>query len=163
MKPIMMGLPRYQLVRLGQSDPAAMEVLSGTVVNVIDRQGRPVKGVKVAAFDHGKQVAQGETNSDGDVVFGIQNGPYDIAATYEGHALWKEASAKQVSRGETIVFELPFCVNDAILKPMDLALLTAAGAMAGAGVYWKIQPLTMAGEVVFGAAMFSIIYRLSCI
>lgn len=136
---------------------------SGLQVSVIDRQGRPVKDVDLKAYDNGREVGALKTDPDGDAVFPISIGPFDISATYEGHLLWKEATPKQIARGETIVFELPFCVNDAILKPMDLGLLAAAGALAGAGVYFKVQPLTMAGEVVFGAAMFSIIYRLSCI
>lgn len=156
----------YRLVRLGQNLPPGavlVDVLKGTLVSVVDRQGRPIEGAEVVAYDNNKQVSQAKTNDKGDALLNIALGPYDISVTYGGHIFWQTASAKQVARSETIMFELPFCVNDAILKPIDLALLAAAGALAGSGVYFKIQPLTMAGEVVFGAAMFSIIYRLSCL
>lgn len=156
--------PTYQPYRpyLGQG-PAPVDVLKGTLVSVIDHQGRPVVDVKVSAYDNGKEVSSAQTNSHGDALLPVWNGPYDISISYDGHTMWKEASAKQVARGETIIFDLPFCIRDAIIKPIDIGLLLAAGALAGSGVYFKVQPLTVAGEVVFGAAVFSIIYRLSCL
>ena len=160
--PVAMRPAPYRLVRLGQTrlPPAAVQV------SVVDRQGRPVTDAQVALFDKSPVAqAKGATDSKGDANLnvGAAVGPYNISVSYEGHTFWQTANAEQVARSETIVFELPFCVNDAILKPIDLALLAAAGALAGSGVYFKIQPLTTAGEVVFGAAMFSIIYRLSCL
>ncbi len=144
--------------KLGQ-----MDVLKGTLVSVVDRQGKPVVGAKVTAYDGAQKVAEGVTDGGGDLLLAIWMGPYNVEVAYNGHTLWKEVSAKQVARGETIVFDLPFCARDPILKPMDIVLLASAGALAGAGMYWKIEPLKVAGEVVFGASMFSIIYRLSCL
>lgn len=148
--------------RLGQPI-APMDVLTGTMVTVVDRQGKPAGGAKVTAYSGGKEVSSAETNGQGDALLPVWMGPYDISVAYNGHTLWKEATSKQVARGETIFVELPFCVRDPIIKPVDIALIAAAGALAGAGLYWKIKPLTMAGEVVFGATAFSIIYRLSCL
>lgn len=140
-------------------------VLAGgsLLVSVVDRQGKPVPNAEVIAFKGTNEIARGSTNSGGDVTLPIVAGPVDLSVGYNSHVLWKEATAKSVARNETIVVDFPFCVRDPILKPMDLVLLASAGALAGAGVYWKIEPVKMAGEVVFGATIFSIIYRLSCL
>lgn len=152
----------YRPIRLGQSQlpPSSVQV------SVVDRQGRPVQDAQVSLFGNSPVAeAKGATDSKGDALLNVGSavGPYNVSVSYQGHTFWQEASTKQIARSETIMFELPFCVQDAILKPIDLGLLAAAGALAGSGVYFKIQPLTTAGEVVFGAAMFSIIYRLSCL
>jgi hypothetical protein len=133
------------------------------LVSVVDRQGKPVPNAEVKAYNGAQEIASGNTDSGGDVWLPISVGPVDLSVGYNGHVLWKEASAKAVGRNETIVVDFPFCVRDPILKPMDIVLLASAGALAGAGVYWKIEPVKVAGEVVFGATMFSIIYRLSCL
>jgi hypothetical protein len=136
---------------------------TGLLVSVVDRQGKPVPNAQVRAFQGAQEIASGTTNSGGDVELPVTSGPVDLAVNYNGHALWKEASAKSIARNETIVVDFPFCVRDPILKPMDIGLLLTAGALAGAGVYWKIEPVKVAGEVIFGASMFTIIYRLSCL
>jgi hypothetical protein len=135
----------------------------GLLVAIVDRQGKPVPGLDVRAVSRGSEVAQGTTDDQGDVRLSVEYGPVDVVARYNGHSLWKTVGQEEVARGETVVFDLPFCVRDPILKPIDIGLLLAAGALTGAGVYWKIQPLTTVGEVIFGATAFTIIYRLSCL
>jgi carboxypeptidase family protein len=133
------------------------------LITVIDRQGKPVQGAHVTLRRGPEELGPVETDGNGDARFDAPAGMYDVIVRYNGHTIWKEATPTQIGRGETIVVEFPFCVRDPILKPVDIGLLLAAGALTAGGMYWKVEPLKVVGEVIFGATAFTVIYRLSCL
>ncbi len=153
-------------LRLAQAVPAQaspVAELQGLLVTVVDTSGRYIPGADVKGYSRGEVVAEGLTDSHGDVLLPLNSGPYDIAVNYKGHSIWKVATYEAVAHGETIFIQFPMCVTDPIVKPMDLALLGISVGLVGAGMYWKVAPLKTVGEIVFGAAAFGFIYRLSCL
>lgn len=124
---------------------------NGLQVLVSDQSGRPVSGALVTSAGSSQ-----ETGHDGVALVPASR---EVRVTYEGMSVSKDV----LRSGDTVFVTFPVCVSGPLLKPVDIALLAGAGLLTAAGVYWKSDPLKVAGEVIFGASAFTVIYRLSCL
>lgn len=129
------------------------------VVEVTDQSGKPLKDIPVEF--NGQTVP---TNSNGSAGFSAMGaGPFEVKATYDGLSIGKTVSREDIARGYTAFLQFPVCINDPLIRPMDLVIFGVAGSLIAAGSYWKIKPLEMTGEIALGAALFGFIYRLQCL
>jgi len=144
--------------QLGQAAPISH------VIIVVDHSGRPVSGVQLSLLGTGgREAVTATTDGEGKAVFQVEPGNYEVQTSFKGIVLAQSLKQDQISRGLTTFVQLPFCVVDPIVRPVDLVILGGAAAFIAAGSYWKVQPLTMVGEIAIGAAIFSLIYRLQCL
>lgn len=127
-------------------------------VTVIDIGGRPVGGAVVTVSGVSKT-----TDTSGDAVIEAGPGSKEIVVEYDGRRISEIASSEDIARGNNVFVKFPFCIRDPLVKPIDLAILAGAAALTAAGYYWKVDPLKVAGELVFGAEVFGLIYRMSCL
>jgi hypothetical protein len=63
---------------------------------------------------------------------------------------------------ETLFIQVPLCAPQPFLTTSELITLALGGALVGAGMHLKASPLQVVGEVLFGAAVFTAVYRHSC-
>lgn len=63
---------------------------------------------------------------------------------------------------ETLFVQIPVCAPQPLLTASELLSFALGSALVGAGLYWKVTPLQIVGEVLFGAAVFTAVYRHSC-
>lgn len=144
--------PSHRSYGLGQA------MTNNLLVEVVDQAGRAIKGATVQAT--GQSVP---TDSRGMASFSAMGaGGFEVKATYQGLTVGKTVSADDIAKGYTVFLQFPICVNDPLLRPMDLVIFGVAGGLIAAGTYWKIKPLEMTGEIAIGAAIFGFIYRLQC-
>ena len=89
----------------------------------------------------------------GDIAVRVSDGSYVVDRA------WKAGDAVG---GETLFVEIPVRGPEAILTPTEIGGLAVGGAAAALGYGFHLKPLEMLGELVFGAIVFTVIYRHSC-
>lgn len=136
------------LRRLGQT--RALNVV------VTDHNGRPVSGAAVTVGP-----TEGVTDSRG--IFSVALPAGQLAKIVVRSGDYTVARDVQDGAGGDIFVELPVCVSQPLLTTAELVALLGAAGLVGAGYYWKIEPLKVTGEVLFGASVFTTIFRLSCL
>lgn len=146
---VMWAPPRFP--SLGQAAPLFRVV-------VTDDHGRPVRGVRVEVTPSGTSDSGGQTTgSDGVASFAPTAS--EVTVTLRVGDL---VTRRRARTDETLFVQLPICAPEPLLTKTEIAALLAGGVIAGAGFHWKLEPLQILGEVVFGAAAFTAIYRHSC-
>lgn len=134
---------------------------AGTVharIAVVDVNGRPIRAsVSVNG------VAAGQTDSGGFAYAQVPTDrPFHVLVQKDDHVVVKDFSAPG-QEVPTAYVQIPVCLPQPILTTAEIAALLGAAAMTGAGFYFKTDALKITGEVLFGAAAFTAIYRLSCL
>lgn len=152
---------------LGQSDaaaPAAPPAAVSFAVVVTDVKGDPFEDATVTARLHGAVLDTRKTDSEGVAIFTTAPVDERIEIRVESGPLVAERKIpiESVNAGETLFVQLPVDRPEAILTPIEIGtLLIGAGAM-GAGAYYKVDALKLAGEILLGAGIFTTIYRHGC-
>jgi hypothetical protein len=136
------------------------------LVAVRDVNGRPVPGAEVRAGAGGGASRTVFTDSRGDAVVALPPGgwPVDFTVVYDAKYVTNVAvGAEAAARGDTVFVRIPICVAEPLLTVPELLALGGAAALTGAGFMLKSDILKVTGEVLFGAAAFTAIYRHSCL
>lgn len=146
---------------LGQAEDVAVRIA------VVDVDGRPVKGARVSVRLPGSVPEVGETAGDGTFVVRFAGGHpgsdrVEVEVEKDGYVVVRSTTMDEGIRG-TIFVQLPVCLPQPILTGVELGSLAAGLALAAAGLYWKLKPAELIGEVLIGAAAFTAIYRHSCL
>jgi hypothetical protein len=133
----------------------------------VDVDGRPVKGAHVSVRLPGAVSEVGETAADGTFVGRFAGGHpgserVEVEVEKYGYGIVRSATVDEGIRG-TIFVQLPVCLPQPILTGVELGSLAAGLALAAAGLYWKVKPAELLGEVLIGASAFTAIYRHSCL
>lgn len=63
---------------------------------------------------------------------------------------------------QTLFVQIPVCAPQPLLTTPELISFALGGGLVAAGLHWKLNPLQIIGEVLFGAAVFTAVYRHSC-
>jgi len=145
---------RLSSTRLAQGAPPATRIV------VIDTKGHPVSGASVSAsIGTGKPVA-GETDSSGVASLALPQGAGDVTISAGQYAYVVPITVPY--RGDVFV-TLPVCMAQPFVTTPEILTLLAGVAVTAAGYHWKFEPAKVTGEVLMGAAVFTAIYRLSCL
>jgi hypothetical protein len=169
-KPVYVGLDqtRLSMVRLpglsiGAWRPPAFSMSQVVApapfkVSVSDARGNPFPGVRIEISAAGGGKISGTTDASGIAAFpSLPPGDFEAVFYYDGMSLRRKGRSD-----ETLFVEIPVCAPAPLLTKTEIASLAAGSLLAGAGFLWKLEVLTVVGEVVFGAAAFTAIYRHSC-
>src|SRR4029077_5764545 len=142
MRPL--GLVQVPL-RMGWAPPQ-LELSQAAVpfkVVVIDVRGNGFSGVRVALSDGQTAI----TDSDGAATFANPpKGQVDVTLDNPEFRIVRRGDTNQ-----TLFVDLPVCGTPRILTNTELIALVAGGAIAAAGVHWKISALSVTGEILVGA------------
>jgi len=130
---------------------------------VADVNGRPISGAVVKVAKTGDNLI---TDSDG--VANLRRDlsdpgqvPTRVRVEWNGMAIERDIVNDEIS-SLTSFFKFPVCARGPVMTTIEIASLVAGAASIGAGIYWKKEALQLVGEVLVGAAVFTTIYRLSC-
>lgn len=155
-RPLLFG-PRP--LPLGQALPASFRVV------VTDPRGVPFRDAQVSIGAQGSLSAR--TDSSGMAAFdaagvareaaGGANSRFPVRITIGDLSLVRDGSLDQ-----TLFVQIPMCSPQPFLTLPELISFAAGSAFIGAGLKWKVGPLQVVGEVLFGAAIFTAVYRHSC-
>jgi hypothetical protein len=146
--PLRMGWAPAPLA-LAQAASASFKVV------VIDVRGNGFRGVQVTLSDGQTAV----TDGDGIATFDkAPRGEVDVTLEMDGLKI-----ARHGNTSESLFVDLPICGTPKFLTKTEIIALVGGGAMAGAGTYWDIGTLSVVGEIIVGAALFTAIYRHSCV
>jgi hypothetical protein len=132
---------------------------------VADHHGRPVRGASVEVLPSGGLPLRATTDSYGvaRVAFEseISDGtPVTVHVTYGPYEIRQEYRA---SEGQTGVFmRLPVCVSEPLITTAEAVALALGAAITLAGFVWKQEAAKIGGEILAGAAVFTLVYRHSC-
>lgn len=63
---------------------------------------------------------------------------------------------------ETLFVQVPVCAPQPFLTTAEILACGLGASLVGAGLYWKQSSLQVVGEVLFGASVFTAVYRHSC-
>lgn len=138
------------------------QVLSaGLQVVVTDPAGRPFQAI--VSLDAQPQITA-NTDSHGVANFSGQNiVPYvrdgKVAVTVQSGGL---IIKREVPVDQAAFVVIPMCAPSALLTVPEMIALAAGGGCVAAGLYKKWTPLQVVGEVLVGAALFTAVYRHSC-
>lgn len=139
---------------LGQVAPAGMT--TNFQVVVIDVNGTPVAGALVTA--NGGQATY--TDDSGIARFSIAGGrSIDLTAKTGEYAISKTVQWESADIPAYISF--PIRIQTDIVKTAEMVAFVAGVGLIGAGYVWKLDPLKIVGEIVTGAIVFAMIYRLA--
>lgn len=132
---------------------------------VVDVNGRPISGAVVRA-SKARTVEAIVTDSDGVASLRLDPSDSDQIPT-RARIEWNGMAIERIITNDetsslTAFFKFPVCARGPIMTTIEIAALVAGAASIGAGVYWKKEPFQVIGEVLVGAAVFTTIYRLSC-
>lgn len=132
---------------------------------VIDMRGRSISGAEVSAWSNGTMVASGITDSSGQIQLPLTTGSYDIRTIFgsERYVSWSKASDTTLGRGGDLFIQVPICTGQPLLTTAEAITLALGAAVACAGFYYDFDPAKVTGEVLVGAAVFTSIYRISCL
>ena len=138
--------------RLAQAGPPLTKIV------VTDMRGRPVPGAFIST---GSVQNTAITDSSGRALINLGSAEStDVTVSAGGYTHTATVNAG----GPNDVFvNLPICLAQPILTVPEMGSLAAAVLITAAGYYWKIEPAKVTGEVLFGATVFTAIYRLSCL
>lgn len=147
--------------RLAQATAQARQVR----IVITDMRGHVVPGAEVSAWSSGTMVASGTTDSSGEGLLSLGDGSYDIRTVFgsRGYTFWSKASAEEIGRGGDVFIKLPTCSGQPILTTSEGITLVLGAAVIAGGFYWKLGPAKVVGEVLVGAAIFTALYRISCL
>lgn len=132
---------------------------------VVDMRGRSISGAEVSAWSNGTMVASAVTDSSGQVQLPLTTGSYDIRTIFgsERYVFWSQVSDTTLGRGGDIFIEVPVCSSQPLLTTSEAITLGLGAVVACAGFYYKVDAAKVTGEVLLGAAVFTAIYRMSCL
>ena len=126
---------------------------------VYDHRGRPVPKMMVTfGADAGGPSPTVFTDDSGKAVLDL---PARKGTIYVGSE-FRYAVPYDAPKGDIFV-TLPMCLAQPFINVPELGTLLLGAAVTAAGYYWKVEPAKVAGEVLVGAAIFTTIYRLSCL
>lgn len=147
--------PRWRPARLSQNPSGFLPPKDFKVV-VVDSRGNPFFGVTVTLSDGQQQV----TDGDGIATFTFPPRTDRVTATLDvnGTRLVKEGPTNQ-----TLFVDIPVCGPAKLLTNTEILAILVGGGMAAGGAYWKVSALSTTGEIIVGAALFTAIYRHSCV
>lgn len=138
------------------------QVAQSFQVVVTDADGRPFGGAVVTINEPGG--VSRPTDSKGIAAFDASeiaratvSGKVPVVVSGSGFSVKRDLPIDQ-----TGFVAIPVCGPQPIISTPELIALVAGGALTGAGMYFKTGPLQVAGEVLFGAAIFTAVYRHSC-
>lgn len=124
-------------------------------VVAIDVRGNGFRGVQVTLSDG--QTAL--TDSEGVATFLTPpKGEVDATLSIDGFTVIRRGNTNQ-----SLFVDLPICGIPKFINNTEITALIVGGAMAGAGTYWKIDAISTVGEIIVGAALFTVIYRHACV
>lgn len=148
----------------GTSPPPPSRQLSFAVV-VTDVKGDPFSGATVIARQAGAVFDTQKTDSDGVAIFTLATPVterVEIRVEADGLVAERKMPIDSVNAGETLFVQLPVDRPEAILTPIEIGTLLLGGGATFAGVYYKMEALQLAGEILLGAGIFTAIYRHGC-
>jgi hypothetical protein len=124
-------------------------------VVVIDVRGNGFRGVLVTLSDGQTSV----TDSEGVATFLTPpRGEVDATLTIDGLTIVRRSNTSQ-----SLFVDLPICGTPKFVNNTEIIAIVVGGAMAGAGTYWKVGAISTVGEIIVGAALFTMIYRHACV
>ena len=148
-------LARWAPARLAQVAPSSQ----GWKVVVTDSRGNPFFGVTVTLSDGSQVTGQEVTDSDGVASFTFSpKGKVTVTLDWNGVRVVKEGDPSQ-----TLFVDIPICGPAKLLTKTEILAILTGSAMAAGGSYWKLSALSTTGEIIVGAALFTAIYRHSCV
>lgn len=132
------------------------------LVTVRDVNGRPLAGAIVEARSpDGTLVESGAADSAGDVRFSVPlTGTVELVARFGDYVRRVSVDA---GRNETAIIQFPICAPVPFLTTAEGAALVLGGAITAAGFYWKEDAAKLLGEILVGGAVFTLIFRHSCL
>jgi hypothetical protein len=140
--------------KLGQAAPQNLRIF------VTDIRGMPFEDV--AVFIDGSDV---RTDTEGKVSIpleGLTRRSHEIVVEANGIRASKSISDNEARSGNTVFFQLPARAPEPFIKTIEAGAALLGVALAGVGFGTNIRPLQILGEVVFGAAAFTVVYRQVC-
>jgi len=147
------------------ADPAPAPAGISFAVVVTDVKGDPFSGATVVARQAGAVFDTRKTDSDGIAMFTIGapvSERVEIRVEADGLVAERKIAIDSVNAGETLFVQLPVDRPEAILTPIEIGTLLLGGGATFAGVYYKMEALQLAGEILLGAGIFTAIYRHGC-
>ena len=158
------------LVPLRRLALGQQEVTRAGHVVVVDAHDRPVAGASVsvewqtaAEFIQGPK---GETNGAGILEFSAPRQGSVTAArvTARKDEYYSGRSVVPVWDLEDpgVLVKIPVCLGQPLMTGIEIGAIVVGLGLTFGGMYMKQKPAELIGEVLFGAAAFTIIYRLSC-
>jgi hypothetical protein len=146
--PLRMGWAPAPLA-LAQAAPTPFKVV------VIDVRGNGFRGVQVTLSDGQTTV----TDSEGIATFLTPpRGEVDVTLTFDGLTIVRRSNTNQ-----SLFVDLPMCGTPKFVNNTEIIALVVGGVTAGVGTYWKLDALSTVGEIIVGAALFTVIYRHACV
>lgn len=145
--------------RLAQASPRQVRIV------VTDSRGRGISSADVSVWSGGTQIDSETTDAHGDAVFPLTSGPYDVRVIFgsQRYTFWSRIPQENIARGGDVFVEIPVCYSQPLVTTAEGLALLAGVLVTGAGYYWKVEPAKVTGEVLIGAAVFTAIYRISCL
>ena len=147
------------------ADPAPSPAQLTFAVVVTDVKGDPFAGANVIARQAGVVFDTRKTDSEGVAIFTLA-GPVservEIRVEADNLVAERKIPMDSVNAGETLFVQLPVDRPEAILTPLEIGTLLLGGGATFAGVYYKMEALKLAGEILLGAGIFTAIYRHGC-
>jgi hypothetical protein len=140
--------------KLGQAAPENLRIF------VTDIRGLPFEDASV--FVDGSPV---RTDTEGNVAIPLEGLPrrsHEIVVEANGIRASKSISDNEARSGNTVFFQLPVRSPEPLLKTTEAVEALIGVALAGVGFGADLRPLQILGEVVFGAAAFTVVYRQVC-
>lgn len=136
------------------------QAIAPTRIVVVDVKGHSVPGASVSASIGSNAPILVETDSSGIALMQLPQGAGDLTISAKGLAYVVPVTVPY--RGDVFV-TLPVCMAQPFATTPEILTLLAGVAVTAAGYHWKFEPAKVTGEVLVGAAVFTAIYRLSCL
>jgi hypothetical protein len=144
--------PKAWRPALGQAADASATNLK---VVVIDAAGNPVNEALVTVGS-----ASAYTDAAGVARLSTANpGALRITATFGDYVTTKLAQWESADMPLYVAF--PVIIRTEAVRTPELIAFVAGLGLIGAGYVWKLDPLKIVGELVTGAIVFAMIYRLA--
>lgn len=134
---------------------------AGLQVVVTDPAGRPFKAI--VSLDAQPAItavtdSSGVANFSGqNIVQYVRDGKVAITVLVGSLVIKREVPVDQAA-----FIVIPMCAPAPLLTVPEMIALAAGGGCVAAGLYKKWSPLQVVGEVLVGAALFTAVYRHSC-
>jgi hypothetical protein len=149
------GLTPVNLLR-GRLGQRPVEIPFQVVVT--DVQGIPFEDALVTATANGRPLYDVSTDAQGRAIIPAREGAIDIRVEAAGYVVNRQV----VGTDETLFIQIPVCAPQPFLSTPELVALAVSAAITGAGFYFKQDFLKTAGEIGFGAVVFTALGRHSC-
>lgn len=139
---------------LGQS------VLRDLRIFVTDIRGLPFENA--AVFIDGSPATTGASGNVDIPLDGLGRRQHEIVVEANGIRASKSISDNEARSGNALFFQLPMRAPEPFVKTTEAIAALLGVALAGIGYGANMKPLQILGEVVFGAAAFTVVYRQVC-